>query len=257
MTQDVNARVRAALDRVEVDCNVRVLFACESGSRAWGFASRDSDYDVRFLYVHRPDWYLSVEDRRDVIESPIADDLDVSGWELRKALRLLRKSNPPLLEWLRSPMVYRYDPAFVAQFGALATEFYSPRRCFRHYLHMAYGNWRDYLRGRDQVSLKKYLYVFRPLLACRWIERMGSQPPMQFARLVDGVLYETVVRNALDELVARKLAGSELGAGPAVPVLSHFIEHELLRLDALAEPEDGAGDVEALNGFFRDYALAA
>ena len=148
MTQDVNARVRAALDRVEAECNVRVLFACESGSRAWGFASRDSDYDVRFIYVHRPDWYLSVEDRRDVIESPIADDLDVSGCELRKALRLLRKSNPPLLEWLRSPMVYRYDPAFVAQFGALATESYSPRRCFRHYLHMAYGNWRDYLRGR-------------------------------------------------------------------------------------------------------------
>jgi predicted nucleotidyltransferase len=257
MTQDVNARVRAALDRVEAECNVRVLFACESGSRAWGFSSRDSDYDVRFIYVHRPDWYLSVEDRRDVIESPIADDLDVSGWELRKALRLLRKSNPPLLEWLRSPMVYRYDPAFVAQFGALATEFCSPRRCFRHYLHMAYGNWRHYLRGRDQVRLKKYLYVFRPLLACRWIERMGSQPPMQFARLVDGALCETVVRNALDELVARKLAGSELGAGPAVPVLSHFIEHELLRLDALAEPEDVAGDVEALNGFFRDYALAA
>ena len=137
----------------------------QSGSRAWGFASRDSDYDVRFLYVHRQDWYLSVEDRRDVIELPISEDLDVSGWELRKALRLLRKSNPPLLEWLKSPIVYRYDPAFAAEFGALAAEFYSPRRCFAHYLHMAFGNWRDYLRGRESVSLKKYLYVFRPLLA--------------------------------------------------------------------------------------------
>jgi len=85
-------RVRHALAQVEAERNVRVLFACESGSRAWGFASRDSDYDVRFLYVHRRDWYLSVEDRRDVIEQPIADDLDVSGWELRKALRLLRKA---------------------------------------------------------------------------------------------------------------------------------------------------------------------
>ena len=167
-------RVRNALAQVEAARNVRVLFACESGSRAWGFASRDSDYDVRFLYVHRRDWYLSVEDRRDVIEQPIADDLDVSGWELRKALRLLRKSNPPLLEWLKSPVVYRHDPVFAAEFGALAAEFYSPRRCFAHYLHMAFGNWRDYLRGREEVSLKKYLYVFRPLLACRWIELNSS-----------------------------------------------------------------------------------
>ena len=98
---EVTQRVRNALAQVEAEQNVRVLYACESGSRAWGFASRDSDYDVRFLYVHRRDWYLSVEQGRDVIERPIADDLDVSGWELRKALRLLRKSNPPLLEWLK------------------------------------------------------------------------------------------------------------------------------------------------------------
>jgi predicted nucleotidyltransferase len=121
---------------------------------------------------------------------------------------------------------------------------------------MAVGNWRDYLRGREIVSLKKYLYVFRPLLACRWIERMRSQVPMQFARLVDGVLYETVVRDALDELVARKQAGDELDVAPRVEVLSRFAEDELARLDTLTEPEDAAGDVEALNGFFRSYALS-
>jgi hypothetical protein len=248
--------VRDTLARLEAEQNVRVLYACESGSRAWGFASQDSDYDVRFLYVHAPEWYLSVEERRDVIEEPIADDLDVSGWELRKTLRLLRRSNPPLLEWLRSPVVYQYDPAFVAQFGALATEFYSPRRCFRHYLHMAAGNWRAYLRGREEVSLKKYLYVFRPLLACRWIERIGSQVPMQFARLVDGVLFETVVLDAVDKLVARKQTGDELALAPRVEVLSRFIEDELVRLEGLAAPDDAVGSVETLNGFFRQYALA-
>src|SRR6201990_2789542 len=113
---DVHQRVRDALAQVEAERHVRVLYACESGSRAWGFASRDSDYDVRFLYVHEPDWYLSVQDRRDVIEEPLSDELDVSGWELRKALRLLRKSNPPLLEWLKSPFVYGCDPAFFAAF---------------------------------------------------------------------------------------------------------------------------------------------
>lgn len=117
-------RVRDALARLETERNVRVLYACESGSRAWGFASRDSDYDVRFLYVHQSDWYLSVEDRRDVIEEPLNNELDVSGWELRKALRLLRKSNPPLLEWLKSPVVYLHDAVFTREFGELSERFY-------------------------------------------------------------------------------------------------------------------------------------
>jgi predicted nucleotidyltransferase len=249
-------RVRDALAHIESERNVRVLYACESGSRAWGFASRDSDYDVRFLYVHQRDWYLSVEERRDVIELPIADDLDVSGWELRKALRLLQKSNPPLLEWLKSPVVYASDPPFVAGFRELAEAFYSPRRCFAHYRHMAFGNWRDYLRGRQQVSLKKYLYVFRPLLACRWIERQLGQVPMLFADLVESVLEEAEVRSALDALVARKQSGKELNVESPVEVLSHFIESELARLDALGEPPESAGDNEELNRFFRRHALA-
>ncbi|MGC3988788.1 MAG: nucleotidyltransferase domain-containing protein [Chthoniobacteraceae bacterium] len=251
----LHQRVGHELARLEQARAVRVLFACESGSRAWGFASRDSDYDVRFLYVHRRDWYLSVENHRDVIELPLSDELDISGWELRKALRLLRKSNPPLLEWLKSPIVYRHDPVFTAEFEALSAEFYSPQRCFAHYLHMAFGNWRNYLRGREAVSLKKYLYVFRPLLACRWIERQLGQVPMLFAELVHGVLEESAVRVALDDLVARKQAGEELAVAPPVEVLSHFIEVELLRLDALNEPEDATGDVEALNRFFRRYVL--
>lgn len=253
---DVFQRVANALAQVEAERHVRVLFACESGSRAWGFASRDSDYDVRFVYVHSRDWYLSVEDRRDVIEQPISDDLDVSGWDLRKALRLLRKSNPPLLEWLKSPVVYRQDRAFVAEFSALASEFYSPRRCFAHYLHMAFGNWRDYLRNREMVSFKKYLYVFRPLLACRWIERRRGQVPMLFAQLVENVLEEADVRCALDDLVARKQAGDELATAPPVAVLSRFLEAELPRLEALAEPEESAGDPEKLNDFFRRFPLA-
>ena len=256
MNDPVFLRVQDELAKLEAEQNVRVLYACESGSRAWGFASRDSDYDVRFLYVHNRDWYLSVEDRRDVIERPIADDLDVSGWELRKALRLLRKSNPPLLEWLKSPVVYHHDPAFVVEFGALATKFYSPRRCFTHYLHMAFGNWRDYLCGRKQVSLKKYLYVFRPLLACRWIERQLGPVPMLFDAMVARVLDEQEAREALEELVARKREGDELDLAPRVEALDRFIKAELLRLEAVSEPVAIMGDVEDLNGFFRRYALA-
>lgn len=253
----VSARVRDALAQLEADRDVRVLYACESGSRAWGFASHDSDYDVRFLYVHRRDWYLSVDDRRDVIELPPAGDLDVSGWELRKALRLLRKSNPPLLEWLRSPMVYRHDPAFAVEFGALACEFYSPRRCFQHYFHMARGNWRGYLLDRESVSLKKYLYVFRPLLGCRWIERRLGPVPMEFDRLVDHTLEEPEVLSALQALVERKQSGDELSAAPPVPALSRFLAGELTRLEASNHADDAPVDPEELNRFFRRYALAA
>ena len=121
---------------------------------------------------------------------------------------------------------------------------------------MAFGNWRDYLRSREEVSLKKYLYVFRPLLACRWIERQLGQVPMLFAQLVEGVLEEAGVCAALDELVARKQAGDELAVAPPVEALSRFIEAELPRLEALNEPDDAAGEVEELNGFFRRYALA-
>ena len=150
---------------------------------------------------------------------------------------------------------------------------------------MAFGNWRDYLRlarppsaasplrrlgGREEVSLKKYLYVFRPLLACRWIERQLGQLPMLFAQLVESVLDEADVRAALAELVARKQAGEELAVAPPVESLTRFIEAELPRLDALNEPDDAAGDVEepfrqaqgpelveGLNGLFRRNALAA
>jgi len=246
--------VTQELRRIEVQHQVRVLYACESGSRAWGFASQDSDYDVRFIYVHNRDWYLSIEDRRDVIEEPISEGLDLSGWELRKTLRLLRKSNPPLLEWLKSPVVYAWDEVFVSDFKQLADEYYSPTRCFRHYLHMAFGNARDYLK-HDLVWTKKYFYVLRPLLACRWIERELGQVPMLFEDLVAEVVDDVELRAAIANLLARKRAGDELGRAPRDAVLSDFIATELLRLEQLPVAEETAPDVDALNHFFQSYCL--
>jgi predicted nucleotidyltransferase len=90
--------------------DVVVLLAVESGSRAWGFSSKDSDYDARFIYLRRPEAYLSIRAPRDVIERRIVDEVDVNGWDLRKALGLLMKSNPPLLEWLQCPIIYGLGP---------------------------------------------------------------------------------------------------------------------------------------------------
>src|SRR6266581_2274938 len=175
--------IRDTLDRIETREDVRVLYAVESGSRAWGFASTDSDWDVRFLYLRRPEWYLSIQRRRDVLEYPLADGLDVSGWDLKKALGLFAKSNPPLLEWLRSPIVYREAFSAAARLRVLSTRYFSPPSCMHHYLSMAEGNYREYLQ-RDPVRVKKYFYVLRPVLACRWIEMHGTTPPTEFAALV-------------------------------------------------------------------------
>ena len=139
MKDEIESRIQSELTRLESSEDVLVVLAVESGSRAWGFPSVDSDYDVRFIYLHRTDWYLSIdlEHKRDVIEKPIQGGLDISGWDIRKALRLFRKSNPPLLEWLQCPFVYLEKSSFANRLRALLPNFYSPNASFFHYLHMA------------------------------------------------------------------------------------------------------------------------
>ena len=229
-------RIRDALARIEVEEDVRVLYAVESGSRAWGFASADSDYDVRFIYAHRPEWYLTTQRRTDVIERPIRNELDVSGWDLPKALHLLGKSNPPLLEWLRSPIVYVESGILAERMRDLADRFASPSACLYHYLHMAERNCREYLQG-DEVWLKKYFYVLRPVLACRWIETHDSVPPVEFEELVEELL-PPQLRPPVADLLTRKPAGEELTRGPRIPALSEFLAEEIARLGEVARNQE-------------------
>ncbi len=225
-------RIKQQLLNLEREEVVRIIYACESGSRAWGFPSKDSDYDVRFLYVHPPDWYLSVdlEDKNDVIEWPLDGLLDLSGWDLRKALRLLRKSNPPLLEWLNSPIIYLEGHAVGDRLRGLLPEYYSPTACLYHYLHMARGNYKEYLRG-ETVWIKKYFYVLRPLLAIRWIEAGRGVVPMEFETLLAAVDGEQDFKLAVSGLLERKIKGEELDRGPRLPEISDFIDREMGRLD--------------------------
>jgi len=251
--ESVRAEVRARLAQIEVDEDVRVFYACESGSRAWGFPSADSDFDVRFLYAHPHDWYLSidVERRRDVIERPIDDTLDISGWDLRKALRLLRKSNPPLLEWLQSPIVYREETPVAARLRALMDTCYAPRAAMHHYLHMAKGNARAYLKD-DDVRVKKYFYILRPLLAIRWIEADRGPVPMEFEVLLDQGVDDEAVLRATRALLAAKRAGDELDRGPRIPTIDRFIEAELDRLESPdVEGRSPTASLDDLNRAFR------
>lgn len=249
---DVKNEIMRRLELIEAPGDVRILYAVESGSRAWGFPSRDSDYDVRFIYIRHPNWYLSIdlESRRDVIEQPIVDEIDLSGWDIRKALRLFAKSNPPLLEWLSSPITYSVDPEFVAVLREKVTDYYSPVASMHHYLHMARGNQREYLRG-DTVWVKKYFYVLRPLLAIRWLEHDRGPVPMLFADLLATVEDDSVV-GAIETLRQRKIAGDELDRGPAIPEISAFVEAELGRLNEVLVPKQvPTVSLDALDSLFR------
>lgn len=230
----ISDRIVQTLAQIESERQVSIIFACESGSRAWGFESEDSDYDVRFIYLHPIAWYLSIDRSRDVIELPIDSSLDVSGWDLRKTLRLMRKSNPPLLEWLQSPIVYREHSASLGRLRSLIPSCYSPLACHYHYYHMAEGNYREYLRG-DEVRLKKYFYVLRPLLACLWIERGFGVVPIEFSTLVDRLIDPSPLKQSIEQLVDRKRAGAELDKGPRIAAISDFLDQEIERLAGKAE----------------------
>jgi len=253
MKQEILTR----LNQVEAEEGVKIIYACESGSRAWGFPSSDSDYDVRFLYLHPTDWYLSIDlgRKRDVIERPINDQIDLSGWELRKALGLYYKSNPPLLEWLGSPIIYLENYTIAAQMRALASSYYSAKACMYHYLHMAQGNYREYLKG-EQVWLKKYFYILRPLLAINWLEKDMGVVPTEFRRLVNQVVAEEGLKQAIIKLIEAKEQGVELDYGSQIPVISDFIHREIRRLEDQKFTDDtGHRSVEELNHLFRS-ALA-
>jgi predicted nucleotidyltransferase len=202
-------RVFQEIGRIEEQYQCRVLLAVESGSRAWGFASPDSDYDVRFIYAHRPQWYLSVFEQRDVIEEMLPGDLDVSGWELRKTLRLFSKCNLALNEWLGSDVVYREIPEFKRQLAALIPAFFNPIAATHHYRSMAESAFADnYIDGR--IPIKRLFYTLRPLLACRWIESTGTQPPTDFHKLVATSWVSDDERNWIGQMLQEKAKAVEV-----------------------------------------------
>ncbi len=223
-------RVQHSLHRIEAREGVRIIYACESGSRAWGMASADSDYDVRFIYAHPLAWYLSLEPGRDVIEEPIDERLDISGWDLRKALRLFGQSNPPLLEWLRSPIVYREMPEVVNPLRELIPTVFSPERAYHHYWHIARAAHKRFRTGKSP-TLKTFFYILRPLLAALWVDAYETPPPITIQALAEAML-PPALHPELERLLTVKRAGGEGETAGAIGPLWNFAEAELQRLNA-------------------------
>ncbi|ERB62864.1 hypothetical protein N779_23990 [Vibrio coralliilyticus OCN008] len=255
--QVIDSKIRKEILRriaaAEKEHDIKVIYAVESGSRAWGFSSPNSDYDVRFIYVRKKDWYLSIdlEDRRDVIEYPIVDEIDINGWDLRKALNLFWKSNPAFIEWLQSPIIYVDDGYFAQRARELMPAIASSHKGIHHYLHMAKGNFRGYLQ-RDLVPLKKYFYVLRPLLAILWLEKYDKPAPIEFDELRQLVAEHIPLDEAITDLLDRKRASLEKEYAPAVPVINEFIESELLRHEHYVAINKGReAQFESLNLLFK------
>ncbi len=232
MEDAVSLRIGECLRGIAAKEQISILYACESGSRAWGFASDDSDYDVRFIYLQPTPCYLKLRRGRDVIERPITDSLDVTGWDLQKTLELFRKTNPPLLEWLQSPTRYLDRGDFAGRMLALLPRYYSPIACMHHYLRMAEDNLRVYLQA-DEGRVKECFYILRPVLACLWIEQGRGPAPTEFRALVDGVAPSRALRREIDRLLEVKMSTAESQRCPRSEVVVTFAREQLQRLAAV------------------------
>src|SRR5439155_1016881 len=219
-------RVLDELTRIERQHKVRILIAVESGSRAWGFASPDSDYDVRFIYAHDRDWYLSIFENRDFIEEMLPDRLDISGWDLRKSLRLFSKCNLALNEWLGSPIVYSQAQGFRDRLVRMIPDFFNPVGAMHHYRSMADRAITEHLTD-GRITIKKLFYVLRPLLACRWIRQTATQPPTEFEKLTSPAWVTAEERDWIRNLLELKNLAAEaqtveLAAGEANSIQSEL-----------------------------------
>jgi len=211
------------LERCASEEEVEILYACESGSRAWGFASPNSDYDIRFLYVSPIDNYLSVFEQKDTIEIPIKDDLDPGGWDVKKALGLLAKSNGALIEWLHSPIIYQND-GLRERWQGITKEILNPNHVINHYKGLAAQIRRRKLEA-NEPSAKGYLYACRALLAAKWVEERSEPPPVPFSELLETA--KPLLREALEETVAWKAGADEVASKGRLTLLDEFISEEL------------------------------
>lgn len=209
------------LSMIEKTYGVKIIYACESGSRAWGFASPDSDYDVRFIYIRPLNDYLSIAEKKDTIELPVNEVLDIGGWDLRKVLQLFLKSNPPLYEWLQSPIHYIPNDQLKTDLLSLADKYFSARAACHHYISMAKNTFEGELQG-NQVRIKKYFYALRPLLAASWIVHKHEPPPMEFSTLRSIVTDESW-QQTIDALLLQKQGADEKTLIPPVALLQQWI----------------------------------
>lgn len=243
-------KILTSIDQIEKEYRVKIILACESGSRSWGFPSKDSDYDVRFLYVNTRDWYLTISEKSDVIELPINDELDINGWDLRKALKLLRKSNSPLLEWLSSPIQYRDWNSAVDPIIKLSKKAFMPKSSCYHYLSVA-RNCISTFQNDEKIKLKKYMYAIRTILCCQWIVENLNQPPMHINDLISELLAEDDLRETIRRLISIKMEHTEKYLVQRSPIIEKYVADQLDDLSKRIPENFTKPEIEEFDKVFR------
>ncbi|MCP1222824.1 DNA polymerase beta superfamily protein [Sebaldella sp. S0638] len=241
-----------ALEKKE---NIKILFAVESGSRAWGFESKDSDYDVRFVYVRPLEWYMSISRRKDTLEVMINEDLDFAGWDLNKALELLAKSNPPLGEWLNSSIVYMNRDNSISEFSELFDKYLRENALVYHYLSMASKDI-ETLREKKEIKLKKYFYMLRSLLASKWVMVYHEKPPILLSKLLT-LTENKEVLNETGKLLEMKKAGNEGTKIIGNEIINEFIFDTKKEVEEMVKNVSNSKntDLKFLDRFFLDKVL--
>jgi predicted nucleotidyltransferase len=257
MDAETVAAIDVRLDDIAREHGVTIPLAIESGSRAWGFPSPDSDYDCRFVFVRPPEQYMTLFPRRDVIETPLTEVFDVNGWDIAKALKLLLAGNAVIVEWLTSPIIYRADPAFRDSFLHLAGMTADRMRIAQHYLHLGRSILTTRLGDLEDVPVKKLFYALRPAIALRWmrLHPEARLPPMHFPTLCAQADLPTELDNCIQDLLARKAVTRELGCGPMPQLIRAAILAEFAQADSAFTHREARDidDEERADAFFRDW----
>lgn len=247
--RNIKKEIAEKLAEIEEREKVKVIYAVESGSRAWGVESPDSDYDVRFIYVRQKNDYLSILEKRDVIEWQLDEVLDINGWDLRKTLFQFHKGNATLFEWANSPIVYRTTEEWKEIYES-CKRYFSEKAALYHYYGTAKGTCEKYLQDTE-VKYKKYIYALRPLLACRYIEEKHSIPPVKFDDLLEQEL-PMALSEEIEKMLLVKAQSDEKALNPKMPVIQKYIESEIVRYGQLSKSmkDDRTADWQALDSIF-------
>ena len=256
MDQEIVDKIKAKLEQTAIINHITIPIAIESGSRAWGFPSPDSDYDCRFVFIRRYEDYLNLWPLRDVVELPLDKIYDINGWDLSKAIKLLANGNAVIVEWLNSPIFYTLNHDFRNGFLELASNIAPRNKIIRHYFHLSMSNFKNHIANLEEISQKKMLYSLRPAMALKWmrIHENENIAPMNLQSLMKGADLKIDLKEEIEEVLRQKIISKEKGKCKPNPKIISFIEEEL-QFAGSCEPDNSpiSEDQQDLaNSFFKN-----
>lgn len=240
------------LYKIELKENIKILYCVEAGSRTWGFASPNSDYDIRFIYVRPIEDYLRLDRIVDTITLNI-DDLDIVGWDIQKVLKLLNASNPTLFEWNSSPIIYRTTREWES-ISKIMDKYFSKKAAIHCYKNQAVSTYKRYLVG-STIKRKKYFEALRSILYCRYILDKGTLPSASFWDLAEKYLEENHLSYVKSLFKVKQKDPQLLKGSPKIDditYINYYIEASLDEIEEkLNQVEDNLSkSSEELNNIF-------